>query len=63
MRLCPEVAAALKNKGINFKWVLIGDGEEKRHISNMIAKYNLGENVIMLGTNKTHIHILQPQML
>lgn len=52
MRLCPEVAAALKNKGINFKWVLIGDGEEKRHISNMIAKYNLGENVIMLGTNK-----------
>ena len=52
MTLCPKVAAVLKMAGINFKWILIGDGEDERHISRMIIKYNLQEDVLMLGRSK-----------
>lgn len=49
MDLCPQVAVYLKKMGLDFKWLLIGDGENKVHVSSMISKYGLQEDMIMLG--------------
>lgn len=49
MILCPEIALYLKSKGYNFKWIIIGSGEDEKRVSNRIKDYELEENVIMLG--------------
>ena len=49
MILCPEIAVQLKNSGIDFRWILIGDGEEENHIREKIHKYGLQKNLVMIG--------------
>ena len=49
MILCPYIAHLLKQRGINFKWVLIGDGIEEQNVNNTIEQLGLRNDVIMLG--------------
>lgn len=44
-----KAAKMLKDDQINFKWYIIGDGNQKRKIQRLIKKYNLSECVILLG--------------
>lgn len=47
--LAVEAARVLKNRGISFYWFFIGDGELKKEISDMIIRYDLQEQVFLLG--------------
>jgi glycosyltransferase involved in cell wall biosynthesis len=44
-----DSAKILKDKGIDFKWYVIGDGEEKASLENQIAENNLQDSFILLG--------------
>ena len=48
--IIPEIAAALKEKRINFKWYLIGDGKLRGLIEKRCKMYSVEDNVILLGT-------------
>lgn len=48
--IIPEIAFRLKEQGINYKWYLIGDGYLRILLEEEIAKMDLEENVILLGT-------------
>lgn len=47
-----KIANELRNKDIQFKIFLIGDGPLKREIENEVIKNNLQSNVIFLGIRK-----------
>ncbi len=47
--LAVEAANILKKVGLIFTWYLIGDGEEKKYIENLTDKYNLHDNIKLLG--------------
>lgn len=47
--LAVEAAKLLRTKGIHFKWYFIGEGSERTKIEALIDKYELGNNVILLG--------------
>lgn len=49
MILCPQIAVLLRKMGLDFRWILIGDGVDTTQVSNMINKYQLNENMIMIG--------------
>ena len=42
-------ARILKEKGLNFKWYFVGDGEMRQPIEKKISELELHENVILLG--------------
>ena len=42
----------LKNKGINFKLLIIGDGDQRTEIQHLINRLNLNKNVKILGWKK-----------
>ena len=44
-----EVANIIIKKNNKIRFAIIGDGEMKNKIQNMIDDYNLGDNVTMLG--------------
>ena len=44
-----EAAKLLRTKGIQFKWYFIGEGSERTKIEALIDKYELCNNVILLG--------------
>ncbi len=44
-----EAAHYLKEKNISFRWYFIGSGNERQHILDMIDKYYLQDDVILLG--------------
>ena len=44
-----EVAKILKEKGIDFLWYFVGDGPERVRLENMIAAYELGDNIQITG--------------
>lgn len=44
-----KVANLLKNDGYNFKWFVIGDGDERENLQRLINKYKLTEHFILLG--------------
>lgn len=44
-----EVAKHLKEKTADFKWIILGEGEERKKIEYMIDKYSLNDNVILKG--------------
>lgn len=44
-----EIAHYLKADGIEYIWYIIGDGPDKDEMHSLIKKYNLLENVILLG--------------
>ena len=45
----PSIAKRLKNDGFCFKWLILGDGQERKKIEDLIAEYSLQNNVILLG--------------
>lgn len=47
--IIPEIAYRLKNMNLKFVWSIIGDGEEKANIMNLITKYNVEDVVKLLG--------------
>ncbi len=44
-----EAAAILKQKNIDFKWFILGDGPDKGELSSTIVNKKLQDNVILLG--------------
>ena len=46
------VSKKLISSHIDFKWILVGDGEEYNVINEMIEKYGLSEKIIMVGNQK-----------
>lgn len=47
--LIVEAAKALKNKGIEFIWILVGDGEERSKVEMRIRQYGLSDNIRIMG--------------
>ncbi|PMO31945.1 glycosyltransferase [Vibrio breoganii] len=44
-----ETASELVSRDINFHWYIIGEGEERQRLEDLIDKYNLKNNVTLLG--------------
>lgn len=47
--LAVKAANLLKNNSFKFKWFIIGEGAERKYIEDLIIKYNLEKEVILLG--------------
>lgn len=47
-----EAALVLKNKGYKFKWYVVGDGNERKQISQMIYDSHLENTVILVGAKQ-----------
>ena len=45
----PEICKKIIDKGLNIKWYLIGYGGDEQLIRNKIAKFNMQDNVIIIG--------------
>lgn len=47
----PQLASVIKKGVSNFKWIIIGDGKDdvKRDIIDNIYKYDVADNVVLLG--------------
>lgn len=44
-----EAAKILDSAGFDFKWVALGEGEDKEYLQKLIDKYNLNEKFVLLG--------------
>lgn len=44
-----QVAEQLKDRGREFRWYVLGEGEERRHLEKMIADRGLGGRFFLLG--------------
>lgn len=47
--LAIETARVLRDKGMNFKWFFVGEGEMRPTIEERIKEMGLGQNVFLLG--------------
>lgn len=47
--IIPSLAARLRADGCQFHWYIIGEGEEKAHIVEMIQKHQMSDIVVLLG--------------
>ena len=47
--LAVEAAKILRDKGLKFKWLFIGDGEYRSIVEKRIQDYGLQETVILMG--------------
>lgn len=45
----PEIASIIKSKGIDFKWYIIGFGNDEELIRAKISEYKMDDTVIILG--------------
>ncbi|MBP3951510.1 glycosyltransferase [Bacillus suaedae] len=48
--IIPAILKELLSKGLNVRWYLIGEGENRQLINSIIEKNNLQEHLILLGT-------------
>lgn len=48
--MVPEAVRLLIDAGYNVKWYLVGDGDFREKVEVEIKKYNVDDNVILLGT-------------
>ncbi|MDE6766885.1 MAG: glycosyltransferase [Eubacterium sp.] len=46
-----DAAKILKDKGIKFRWYVVGDGPLKKQLENQISKLGLNDDFILLGAN------------
>lgn len=44
-----ETGALLKKANVDFKWFIIGEGQERDKLESKIKEYNLENNVVLLG--------------
>jgi glycosyltransferase involved in cell wall biosynthesis len=44
-----NAACILKQRGVNFKLTIVGDGQEKKHLAKYIKQKNLQEDVVLVG--------------
>lgn len=44
----------VKEKGVNFHWIILGEGVEKPNMLAQISKNNLQENITFLGIKENH---------
>ena len=49
LHLAVEAAALLKNKGIPFRWYIVGDGGLRESIESKILQLNVEDRVVLLG--------------
>lgn len=54
----PQLLSGLKNNGIKFKWILIGNGVKANELETEINKYDLGESVYWIKNRVPHDDIL-----
>lgn len=47
-----EVAKKIKDKNVDFKWIILGDGEDKNLLEAKIIEYGLSKNVELKGKVK-----------
>ena len=47
--LAVEAAHILKNKGLRFIWTIVGEGEERKRLENLIEQYKLHECLKLVG--------------
>lgn len=50
--IIPDVADILRDRGLRFKWYLIGDGNLRDAIEKRIIRLGLENHIILLGTKK-----------
>lgn len=50
--IIPEIANMLKDKGYDFRWYIIGEGDLSQTIKNNITKYQVEDFVVLLGARK-----------
>lgn len=50
--LAVEAAEVLRQRGLSFRWYLVGDGPERSTIEKLIDDYNLREYVICVGAKE-----------
>lgn len=49
MILCPAIAQELVKHGINFKWIIIGDGDQFDAVRSTVNALHLQDQVILIG--------------
>ena len=49
MNMIPEIVRKLIDAGSDICWYIVGDGPEREHIQQLIRKYNVVNNVQMVG--------------
>ena len=54
--LLVRAASILKEKGVEFKWFIVGEGSERERITAMCQEYHLEDNIILLG-QKTNPYV------
>lgn len=59
MAFCVEIAKYLLNKGVNFKWSIIGDGEEYGRISQLIIDEKLDDYINLTGRLENPYQIIR----
>lgn len=47
--MIPEIAAPVFAKFPDWKWVIVGEGEDREKIESEIEKYSLGDNILLPG--------------
>jgi glycosyltransferase involved in cell wall biosynthesis len=47
--LAIKAFAEIKKKYNNFTWIVIGDGDQKRYLKNLVLKYKLGQQIKFVG--------------
>ena len=47
--MIPDIAADLKNKGFDFVWLVLGDGQQKQELADRVKSCGLEKNVILAG--------------
>lgn len=55
----PEYIAALRDAGLNVKWVLVGNGVNAELVQNNIIKYNIDDIVIWKKDNVLHADLMK----
>ncbi len=49
----------LVERGLNFKWIILGDGDKKQELEKKVIDYSLQDRVLFLGVKENHYPYLQ----
>lgn len=64
MVLCSEITMLLKQKQIDFQWIIVGDGQDKEHILNKIREYHLESDLVLVGRKENpYPYIVQADIM